>query len=214
MRRTGELERWDDARGFGFIRAADGASYFVHVSDIERGANRPTNGMKLSFAVGQGRNGQPAAILAHPLRADIKSLRRAHVPAPARPAPRDFRPYVAAAFVALLVFAVLVGSVPLWMGAAYLVLGIVSFVQYGADKTYAQTGQWRISEAMLLGLDLAGGIIGGLLAQSHFRHKTRKPEFVLSTWVIFAVHALWLAGMGSGLISADELAELGALLPR
>ena len=63
---------------------------------------------------------------------------------------------------------------------------------------------------MLHGTDLAFGIIGGLLAQQIFRHKTAKRGFAAITYVVAAVHGLWLAGIVSGRIS---IAELTSFIP-
>lgn len=38
---SGELVQWNDERGFGFIAGGDGKRYFVHISSIDRIANRP-----------------------------------------------------------------------------------------------------------------------------------------------------------------------------
>jgi uncharacterized membrane protein YsdA (DUF1294 family) len=102
----------------------------------------------------------------------------------------------------------LAGSIPAVLVALYLVLGLASAWLYYRDKQSAEAGEWRTSEATLHGFDLAFGIIGGLLAQQMFRHKTAKLGFAAMTYVIAAVHALWLAGFVSGRISLDALAAL------
>jgi uncharacterized membrane protein YsdA (DUF1294 family) len=102
-----------------------------------------------------------------------------------------------AGMVALGVLAaVLLGLAPAWVLAMYVMLGAVSFAVYGFDKRAARRGDWRVTEASMHGIDLIGGIVGGLLAQLVFRHKTRKESFV-------AVSAL---------ISVGHIAALGALL--
>lgn len=92
--------------------------------------------------------------------------------------------------------AMLLQLAPGWVLVAYLMLGAVSFAVYGFDKRAARRGDWRVSEASLHGIDLIGGIAGGLVAQLVFRHKTRKRRFA-------AV---------SGLIATGHIAALGALL--
>lgn len=93
--------------------------------------------------------------------------------------------------------AVLLGRAPAWMLAAYGMLGAVSFVVYGFDKRAARRGDWRVTEASLHGIDLIGGIAGGLIGQLVFRHKTRKGGFA-------AVSAL---------IASGHIAALGTLIP-
>ncbi len=88
---------------------------------------------------------------------------------------------------------------PAWLLAAYLMLGVVSFGVYGFDKRAARRGDWRVPEATLHGIDLIGGIAGGLLAQVLFRHKTRKEGFVIATALIATGHVVVLALLTLGL---------------
>lgn len=92
----------------------------------------------------------------------------------------------------------LLGLAPAWVPAAYLVLGAVSFCVYGFDKRSARRDDRRLSETVLHGIDLIGGIAGGLLGQAVFRHKTRKVPFVVLTALIAFGHlaALLLLALG------------------
>ena len=57
--------------------------------------------------------------------------------------------------------------------AAYLVLlSIITFFAYGADKRKAKKGAYRTKEKTLLGLSFFGGAFGGYPAMLIFRHKT------------------------------------------
>lgn len=85
------------------------------------------------------------------------------------------------------------GLAPAWVLAAYLMLGAVSFGVYGFDKRAARRGDWRVPESTLHGIDLIGGIAGGLVGQATFRHKTRKESFVIATALIAAAHFVALA---------------------
>lgn len=89
--------------------------------------------------------------------------------------------------------ATLLALAPLWVLAAYAMLGLVSFGVYGFDKRAARNGDWRVTETALHTIDLIGGIAGGLLAQWLFRHKTRKPGFIIATALIALVHIAALA---------------------
>lgn len=95
--------------------------------------------------------------------------------------------------------AVALQTAPAWVLAAYVMLGVVSFGVYGFDKRAARRGDWRVSEASLHGLDLIGGVAGGLVAQMLFRHKTRKAPFVLVTALIALGHIVALALLVVGL---------------
>ena len=75
---------------------------------------------------------------------------------------------------------------------ALLVWNVLTFALYGLDKWKAKKGAWRIPEAWLLWPLALGGCIGGWLAMSAFRHKTRKVAF--RVWAVLAtlVNGAWL----------------------
>lgn len=213
MRLSGTLSQWNDARGFGFIAGADGERYFVHISAIDRIATRPRDGDAVTFVAGRGPDGRPAAKSvkidgANPF--DREVLRRGAPPV-ARPRP-GWRAVVAGLFALLLAVAVFRVTASLWLVGIYAVMSVVSFALYGSDKAAAEAKRWRTSEARLLAADLFCGVIGGLLAQEAFRHKTRKPTFIFATAIVGSVHALWLTGLATGLISAEEMLSLARSL--
>lgn len=59
----------------------------------------------------------------------------------------------------------------------YLIASVLAFVVYAVDKYAAVKGRWRVREATLHLLALAGGWPGALVAQRLLRHKTRKRAF-------------------------------------
>ena len=73
----------------------------------------------------------------------------------------------------------------------YLIaINVVTFSLFAWDKHVAASGnryRRRVPEARLLGLSLAGGSAGGLIAMYAFRHKTKKWYFV---WGLPAFAAL------------------------
>ena len=95
--------------------------------------------------------------------------------------------------------ATLLGLAPAWVLAAYIMLGVVSFGVYGFDKRAARRGDWRVPETTLHGIDVIGGIAGGLVGQVVFRHKTRKGTFVLATGLVCLAHVVALAFLILGL---------------
>jgi uncharacterized membrane protein YsdA (DUF1294 family) len=101
-----------------------------------------------------------------------------------------------AAFAAMLAGAVLVGSLPLWVPAAYAVLSLLCFALYALDKAAARAGARRTPESTLLLLGLAGGWPGAVLAQQWLRHKSAKRSFQWRFWVTALLNAgalTWLA---------------------
>ncbi|MBE6555144.1 MAG: DUF1294 domain-containing protein [Ruminococcaceae bacterium] len=68
---------------------------------------------------------------------------------------------------------------------AILVMSLITFIFYGADKSKAKRGAWRIPERVLLSLSFFGGALGGIAAMQLFRHKTKH-------WYFHAVNLLGL----------------------
>jgi uncharacterized membrane protein YsdA (DUF1294 family) len=80
-----------------------------------------------------------------------------------------------------------------WYHAAaawLLAINLITFGYYGYDKGRARAGRRRMPEAVLHGLVVAGGTIGGYLGMRLFRHKTIKGSFRLVFWWIAALQLL------------------------
>lgn len=56
-------------------------------------------------------------------------------------------------------------------------INIVAFFLYGIDKWKAQHDKWRITEATLLWIAVAGGSIGALIGMRLWHHKTLHAKF-------------------------------------
>ncbi len=54
---------------------------------------------------------------------------------------------------------------------------IAIIILYGADKSKARRGKWRISEATLIIPAFFAGALGAMLGMIIFNHKTSKPKF-------------------------------------
>ena len=67
----------------------------------------------------------------------------------------------------------------------YILINIVSFAMYGADKYFAKKDMWRISEKALLGVAAIGGAFAGM---ETFRHKTKHAKFKILVPVLMVVH--------------------------
>lgn len=73
--------------------------------------------------------------------------------------------------------------------ASYLVLlSIITFIAYGADKRKAKKGAYRTKEKTLLLLSFFGGAFGGYPAMLIFCHKTKGEH-----WYFTAVNLLGIA---------------------
>ncbi|MFI5117180.1 MAG: cold-shock protein [Terriglobales bacterium] len=60
QRESGTVKFYNEAKGFGFIRQADGKEYFFHVTSLQDGV-LPASGDFAEFSIGEGRKG-PAAL--------------------------------------------------------------------------------------------------------------------------------------------------------
>ena len=72
----------------------------------------------------------------------------------------------------------------------YLLASCAGFLLFWSDKNKAQNAGWRTPEKTLHGIELLGGWPGTLVAQQVFRHKTRKASYLITLWIIIAVHQL------------------------
>ncbi len=70
----------------------------------------------------------------------------------------------------------------------WIVINVISLIVYAVDKFNAIEGRSRIRILTLLGLALAGGTVGAMLAMYIFHHKTHKDYFVVGVPLIMIMH--------------------------
>ena len=58
------------------------------------------------------------------------------------------------------------------------------------DKQKAKRSAWRIPEATLMAVAVAGGSIGSLIGMQVFRHKTRHIKFAFGIPLILAIQII------------------------
>jgi uncharacterized membrane protein YsdA (DUF1294 family) len=75
--------------------------------------------------------------------------------------------------------------IALWFAA----MTLLAFALMFFDKRAAENGGWRVPERTLLLWAFLGGAIGAKLAQSRFRHKTRKQPFGTLLNLALAINA-------------------------
>ena len=71
-----------------------------------------------------------------------------------------------------------------------VIINLIAFLAMYIDKKRAKWGKWRIKESTLFGLVLLGGGIGGIAGMYTFRHKTKKPGFVIGFPAILIIEII------------------------
>jgi uncharacterized membrane protein YsdA (DUF1294 family) len=74
---------------------------------------------------------------------------------------------------------------------ASLAVNVVVFLAFGIDKWKARRRAWRIPEGTLLWLTWATGLVGGWMAISFFRHKTKKRSFRIRMYLASVFNLAW-----------------------
>jgi len=72
----------------------------------------------------------------------------------------------------------------------FLLINLITFAAYGADKNAAKKHAWRIPEAQLHLLELLGGSPAAFLAQKFFHHKTKKASFRIFFLFVLALQGI------------------------
>ena len=174
----GVLVRWNDERGFGFLRPleGEGAEVFAHVSAFGSRDGRPRDGEVFDYEFAAAQDGRLRATRVRPAAARARSRVNwlALVPL--------------LGFVVLLATAVVGRGLSPWVAAPYLVMSVLAWFLYARDKRAAAMGRWRVSEATLQATALLGGWPGAVLAQQVLRHKNRKAGFQAVFWVVVALN--------------------------
>ena len=87
--------------------------------------------------------------------------------------------------------------------ALYLLLiNLLAFAAFRADKRAAEQGRYRTPESTLLLLAAIGGTSGAFAASQIFRHKTRKQPFRTMLWMIAIAQAGLMAWLYARALAA------------
>ncbi len=181
MREQGRITDWKDDRGFGFITPNEGGGQvFVHVKAFSRESRRPVGGELVFYELATDERGRS--------RAENVVYVGQRAESPLMQAPSFSSILVASSSLAFIATVVLAHRLPIAVGGLYLGASAAAFLAYGRDKAAAQKGAWRTSESTLLLLGLTGGWPGAFLAQSAYRHKSKKVSFQVSFWITVVVN--------------------------
>ena len=72
-------------------------------------------------------------------------------------------------------------------GSYLLLLSIITYLAYRADKSKAKKGQYRTKEKTLLLLSFFGGAFGGYPAMLIYRHKTKREHWYFTFCNVLAM---------------------------
>ena len=78
-------------------------------------------------------------------------------------------------------------NVPWYVHGYLILINVAAFAAFNIDKRRALKDEWRIPEARLHLLTVAGGVIGSSAGMAFRRHKIRKPIFYGMLFVGFGV---------------------------
>lgn len=171
----GVVVRFDDDRGFGFIRTPDLTDdVFVHVSAIQ-GGRRLRPGQRVRFSVEPGDRG-PRAVRVVPGSVGLT---------PAFTAALALVGVLVAATIGLAMI-----GVP-WLVAWFVLLNAATLAVWAWDKHRAVRDERRVPEVVLLALAAIGGSVGAWIGIFWLRHKRRKSQFLL---MMSAITVLQISG--------------------
>lgn len=206
MRFKGTIAEWNDDRGFGFIRAAEGGDrVFCHIKEFEERSRRPSLNLTVTYELARDDRGR---LQARRIRYSSTARQPVKNRAPSSSSASLTLPIIgASAFVVIVTVLAVMGRVPWWVCAWYLVLSVLTFFLYGWDKVSARGGHWRTQESTLNGLAMLGGWPGAWIAQHAWRHKSRKESFLAAFWLAVVLNLVALTALV--LSSGDLLLLLG-----
>ena len=222
MLESGKILRWNDEKGFGFIKPEQGGKeVFVHISAFGQILRRPLVGDEVSYQVVtiDGRckaanvelKGVQALSLAerrlHRFRKRNAATRPRLTPLLSEAnqrVDRHIKEEISAAGIKSWIFpSVVLGvvgigalagywSIGVWL--LYIVMSGITFRAYLWDKRAAMRSEWRTMENTLHLFALMGGWPGALLAQRLLRHKNQKDAFQDSFFITVVINILLLLG--------------------
>ncbi|MDO5638517.1 MAG: DUF1294 domain-containing protein [Neisseria sp.] len=208
----GEVVRWEDDKGYGFIQSGT-QSVFFHISAYHYRQQRPQLGEAVSFFCNfpaeQGEKQRAARVV----RQQDEHALNQHEALAGAERKSGCRSMLCA--IPGLVYLAAVAFFFWPLALAYLAISLAATALYGYDKTVARKRAGRsgyagrIRESTLLTAGMCGGWPGALAARHWFNHKTTKQPFVTYFWLTAAANA----ALTAWLLHSGMREKLAALLP-
>ncbi len=181
MRQQGRITSWKDDKGYGFIVQNGGMEQvFVHIKSFRDRQRRPVGNEIVTYEISADAKGRKQAVN---VAFAVNSLHSTNGPKTG-----TLTLYLAAAFLAFVAGATVVGKLPVVVLGLYLGGSLIAYLTYAMDKSAARQGAWRTKEETLHLVSLLGGWPGALLAQKRLRHKSRKRSFQAVFWTTVAIN--------------------------
>ncbi|MBD3586722.1 DUF1294 domain-containing protein [Salinimonas sp. HHU 13199] len=186
MKYKGKIVQWNDEKGFGFVQPMiDSQRVFFHISALTQRGRRPANGDIVIYTIESDK--QNKMRIKH-MNFSGKQARKT-----AGSRVRLLPVMIAIGVIGGLLAMAATNDVPIVVPALYGVASLPAFAFYAKDKSAAKRGKWRTPESHLHLINLVGGWPGGLIAQTHLRHKSSKTSFLVTFWATVLVNMLILA---------------------
>lgn len=200
-RQQGQIKKWQEDKGFGFIETEAREQVFFHVSEF-KAQRRPNVGEEVVFSVEYDNQGrmqakqvQELGFVKQQMAQKNKQIRQRNHK---RSIQADFeagqkkRLFVGVGFYLVLILLAAMHKLSWLVVGWYAVLGLVTYLMYAKDKAAAQRNEWRTPESTLHLLSVLGGWVGAMVAQNYLRHKSQKSEFRIAYYLTVLIN---LAGL-------------------
>ena len=216
-KQQGQVKKWQDDKGFGFIETENGDSVFFHINEF-KARRRPDVGEQVVFTLGQDNQGRMQAkdvqeleFVQQKMSQKNKQIRQRNHKRSAQAefeAGQKKRLFLGVGFYGVLILLVVMDKLNWLVVGWYAALGIITYAMYAKDKAAAQSGNWRTPESTLHLLSALGGWVGAMVAQTYLRHKSQKAEFRAVYYLTVVIN---MAGL-LFLIAGGDMSFLKGLL--
>ncbi|MCZ4293264.1 DUF1294 domain-containing protein [Vibrio sinaloensis] len=161
----GTIAQWDQSKGYGYISVENQDTQILfHINDLENNSQLPCVSEPVVFRLGSDSNGTMRAV-------DVT-----------RPLVFNFSLAIAVWFCSALVGSVVLLDFPIISCVLYFAASTATYTLYALDRHAMMNGGWRVPEVAFHVMNVFGGWVGALLAQSFMHHKYHDVGFKFLFW--------------------------------